>query len=74
MTVARKLVQYGGKLLYHSDLRRGGAFLEEASRIRQRKRDIMVGTWNVRSLYRAGLLKVAAREIVRYKLDVADVQ
>ena len=43
-------------------------FLEEASRVRQRKRDIRVGTWNVRSLYRAGSLTVAARELVRYKL------
>jgi len=34
----------------------GGVFLEEVSRSRQRKRDIVLGTWNVRSLYRAGLL------------------
>jgi len=33
-----------------------------------------LGTWNVRSLYRAGSLKVAARELGRYKLDVAGVQ
>ena len=31
-------------------------------------------TWNVRSLYRAGSLKAAVRELVRYKLDVVDVQ
>ena len=49
-------------------------FLEEASRARQRKRDIRVGTWNVRSLYRAGSIMVAARELARYKLDVVDVQ
>ena len=49
-------------------------FLEEASRVRQRKRDIRVGTWNVRSLYRAGSLKAAARELARYKLDVVGVQ
>jgi len=41
----------GGKLLPHSDLRRG-VFPEEVSR--NRKRDIVLGTWNVRSLYRAG--------------------
>ena len=41
---------------------------------RQRKRDIRVGTWNVRSLCRAGSLKVAARELARYKLDVVGVQ
>ena len=31
-------------------------------------------TWNVRSLYRAGSLKAAARELARYKLDVVGVQ
>jgi len=30
--------------------------------------------WNVRILYRAGSLKVAARELARYKLDVVSVQ
>ena len=34
----------------------------------------MLGTWNVRSLYRAGSLKEAARELARYKLDSVDVQ
>jgi len=29
-----------------------------------------IGTWNVRSLYRAWSLKAAARELARYKLDV----
>jgi len=33
-----------------------------------------IGTWNVRSLYRAGSIKTAARELVRYKLDVVGVQ
>jgi len=33
-----------------------------------------IGTWNVRSLYRTGSLKAAARELVRYKLDVVGVQ
>jgi len=33
-----------------------------------------IGTWNVRSLYRAGSLKGAARELARYKLDVVGVQ
>jgi len=32
------------------------------------------GTWNVRSLYRAGSLTAAARELARYKLDVVGVQ
>ena len=33
-----------------------------------------IGTWNVMSLYRAGSLKAAARELGRYKLDVVGVQ
>ena len=66
--------QSGGKILHHSDLRGGGGFLEEASRVRQKKRDIRVGTWNVRSLYRAGSLTAAARELARYKLDIVGAQ
>jgi len=38
------------------------------------QRDMKIGTWNVRSLYRAGSLKVAVRELVSYKLDVVGVQ
>ena len=49
-------------------------FLEEASSVTQRKSDILLGTWKVRSLYRAGSLKAAARELARYKLDVVGVQ
>ena len=55
--------QSGGKLLPHSDLRRGGVFLEEAPRSRQRKRDIVLGTWDVRSLYRAGSLTMDLQEV-----------
>ena len=65
--------QSGGKLLPHSDLR-GGVFLEEVSRSRKRNRDILLGTWNVRSLYRAGSLMAATRELARYKLDLVGVQ
>jgi hypothetical protein len=32
------------------------------------------GTWNVRSLYRAGSIIAAARELARYKLDLVGVQ
>jgi len=32
------------------------------------------GTWDVRSLYRAGSLTAAARKLARYKLDLVDVQ
>jgi hypothetical protein len=38
------------------------------------KRNIKFGTWNVRSLYRAGSLTAAARKLARYKLDLAGVQ
>jgi len=50
----------------------GGVFPGKASRSRQR--GMKIGTWNIRSLYRAGSLKAAARELVRYKLDVVGVQ
>ena len=33
-----------------------------------------IGTWNVRSPYRARSLKAAVRELARYKLDVMAVQ
>ena len=62
--------QSGGKLLPHSNLRRGGVFLEEVPRSRQRKRDIVLGTWSVRSLYRAGSFTAVAR----YKLGLVGVQ
>jgi hypothetical protein len=40
-------------------------FPEEVSRsFRKRKRDILLGTWNFRSLYRAGSLTAAARKLV----------
>jgi hypothetical protein len=48
-------------------------FLGEASRSK-RRRDLLVGTWNVRSLYRAGSLTAAARELARYKSDLLGVQ
>ena len=65
--------QSRGKLLPHSDLQ-GGVFLEKVSRSRKRNRDILLGTWNVRSLYRAGSLMAAARELAKYKLDLVGVQ
>ena len=34
----------------------------------------MLGTWNVRSLKRAGSLTAAARELSRYKLDLVGAQ
>ena len=47
-------------------------FLGETSPSVQREMKIV--TWNVRSLYRAGSLKVAARELMSYKLDVQEVR
>ena len=46
----------------------------EVSRSRKRNKDILLGTWNVRSLYRAGSLMAVAIELARYKLDVVGVQ
>jgi len=40
----------------------------------QRKRGITFCAWNVRSLYRAGSLTAAARELARYILDLVGVQ
>ena len=45
-------------------------FLEEISRNPKQNRDILLGTFDVRSLYRAGSLMAAARELARYKLDI----
>jgi hypothetical protein len=36
--------------------------------------DMRFGTWNVRSLYRAGSLITVATEIAKYKLDLVRVQ
>jgi exonuclease III len=49
-------------------------FLEEVACSRKRNRDILLGTWNVRSLYRAGSFMAATRELARYKLDLVCVQ
>jgi len=65
--LALETKQSRGKLLPHSNLW-GGVFRGETSCRIQRK--MKIGTWNVRSSYRAGSLKAAAR----YKLDVVGVQ
>ena len=61
MMLPLEIKQFGGKLLPHSDLRGGGVFLGEASR--KIHREMKLGTWNVRSFYRAGSLKAAATEL-----------
>jgi hypothetical protein len=62
----------GGKLLPHSDLQ--GGSVSEGRIMLQAKRDILLGTWNVRSLYRAGSLMTVAKELARYKLGLVGVQ
>jgi hypothetical protein len=42
-------------------------------RSKLRNMDMRFGTWNVRSLYRAGSLMTVSRELARYKLDVVGV-
>jgi len=69
--LALETKQSGGKLLPLSDLRRG-VFLGKTSCCIQR--EMKIGTWKVRRLYRVGLLKEAARKLARYKLDVVGVQ
>jgi hypothetical protein len=39
-----------------------------------KKVDMRFGAWNVRSLYRADLLRTLAKEISKYKLDLVGVQ
>jgi exonuclease III len=36
--------------------------------------DMRFGTWNVRSLYRAGSQMTGSRELAGYKLDLVEVQ
>jgi hypothetical protein len=36
--------------------------------------DMRFGTWNTRSMYRAGSLRVVGEEISKYKLDLVGVQ
>jgi len=43
-------------------------------RLKQRKRDVRFGTWNVRSVYRSRPFTAAAKELARYKLDLVGVQ
>jgi exonuclease III len=48
--------------------------MDSLERPKHWKRDMRFGTWNVRSLYRAGSLKTVARELGKYKLDLVGVQ
>ena len=50
------------------------AWTDPAVRGKQWQRDMRFGKWNVRSLYRAGSLTAAVRELARYKLYLVCVQ
>jgi hypothetical protein len=43
-------------------------------RPKRKKMDMRFGTWNVRSMYRAGSLRAVVEEIKKYKLDLVGVQ
>jgi hypothetical protein len=42
--------------------------------LKQKKMDMRFGTWNVRSMYRAGSLRAVAEKISKYKLEFVGVQ
>jgi hypothetical protein len=41
---------------------------------KRKKMDMKFGTWNVRSMYRAGSLRAVAEEISKYELDLVGVE
>jgi hypothetical protein len=43
-------------------------------RPKRKKMDMRFGTWNVRSMYRAGSLRAVEEEISKYKLVSAEAQ
>ena len=49
-------------------------WIQSSVRPTQQKRDMNFDMWNVRCLYRAVTLTAAARELVRYELDLMGVQ
>jgi hypothetical protein len=55
----------------HKGPRNWADSLDKRSKLR--KMNMRSGTWNVRSLYRAGLLMIVAKEISQYKLDLVGV-
>ena len=50
------------------------AWTDTSVQIKQWKRDTRFGTWNVRSLYRAGSIATVAGELAWYKLDLMSLQ
>ncbi|XP_018357099.1 PREDICTED: uncharacterized protein LOC108757184 [Trachymyrmex septentrionalis] len=64
----------GGKLVPRSDLR-VGTTSGNSCRIKSKHgRDIKVGTWNVRSLYRPGAFQSMVGEVERYGVEVVALQ
>ncbi|EFN64073.1 Craniofacial development protein 2, partial [Camponotus floridanus] len=64
----------GGKLVPRSDLR-VGTTSGNSCRIKSKKgRDIKVGTWNVRSLYRPGAFQSMVGEVEKYGMEVVALQ
>jgi hypothetical protein len=41
---------------------------------KHQKMDVRFGMWNIRRLYRTGALKVVARELEKFKLELVDIQ
>ncbi|XP_018357102.1 PREDICTED: uncharacterized protein LOC108757188 [Trachymyrmex septentrionalis] len=64
----------GGKLVPRSDLR-VGTTSGNSCRIKSKNgRDIKVGTWNVRSLYRPGAFQSMVGEVEKYGVEVVALQ
>jgi hypothetical protein len=40
----------------------------------KRKKDLRLATWNVRSLYRTGGLRITINELRKYKIAIASIQ
>lgn len=40
----------------------------------KRRHDLKIATWNVRSMYRPGALKILSDEALKYKLDILAIQ
>jgi hypothetical protein len=59
-------------VFFHLALYRVGHSFDK--RLKQKKLPLKCGTWNVRNMYRASLLRTVAEEISKYKIDLVGVQ
>ena len=50
--------------------RKTWTWIDPLVQTKQWKKDVRIGTWNLKSLYRAGSLTAAARELVRYNVEM----